>query len=91
MNSKKQAIITLGSIVLLTTISGPASARFKCWTNHEGVRECGEKVPPEFAQQGHQEMSKQGVVVGKKERRGAPRARRRARPRRAPRREAGAG
>ena len=68
MNSKKQAIITLGSIVLLTTISGPASARFKCWTNHEGVRECGEKVPPEFAQQGHQEMSKQGVVVGKKER-----------------------
>ncbi len=68
MNSKKQAIITLGSIVLLTTISGPVSARFKCWTNNEGVRECGEKVPPEFAQQGHQEMSKQGVVVGKKER-----------------------
>ena len=68
MNSKKQAIVTLSSIVLLTTMSGPVSARFKCWTNHEGVRECGEKVPPEFAQKGHQEMSKQGVVVGNKER-----------------------
>ena len=68
MNSKKQVILTLGSIVLLTTVSGPVSARFKCWTNNEGVRECGEKVPPEYAQKGHQEMSKQGVVVGKKER-----------------------
>ena len=68
MNGKKQLILTLGSIVVFATVSAPVSARFKCWTNHEGVRECGEKVPPEFAQQGHQEVSKQGVVVGKKER-----------------------
>lgn len=68
MNSKKQLAITLGSIFLMAAVNSPVYARIKCWTNNEGVRECGEKVPPEFAQKGHQEMSKQGVVVGKKER-----------------------
>jgi hypothetical protein len=39
----------------------PAEAKIKCWKNHEGVRECGHSVPPEFAQQGHQELSEGGV------------------------------
>lgn len=44
------------------TLSGTAQARMKCWTNNEGVRECGDKVPPEFAQKGHQELGKSGLV-----------------------------
>ena len=38
-------------------------AAIKCWKNHEGVRECGNSVPPEFAQQGHQEVSEGGAKV----------------------------
>ncbi len=43
----------------------PASshAGFKCWTNHDGIRECGNVVPPEYAQQGHVEKSNEGFVI----------------------------
>ncbi|MCG8379519.1 MAG: hypothetical protein MI865_08610 [Proteobacteria bacterium] len=66
----KQAINAL--LVLFTlsglTLSATVHARMKCWTNNEGVRECGDKVPPEFAQKGHEELSKGGMVRDKKER-----------------------
>ena len=58
-------ILTIGIIALLTL---PAHARFKCWTNADGVRECGEKVPPEYAQQGHEEVNKLGITVKQQER-----------------------
>lgn len=58
-------LITLGLITLsLTVLSLPAQARIKCWENSDGVRECGEKVPPEYAQKSHKEISSQGVTVG---------------------------
>lgn len=61
---KKQIFNTF--IILLTftglTLSTTAHARLKCWTNNEGVKECGNAVPPEYAQQGHQELSKGGMV-----------------------------
>ncbi len=62
--------ICLGAFALLFifTISASSGGAYKCWTNHEGVRECGEKVPPEFAQKGHQELSSQGIVKKEKER-----------------------
>ena len=41
-----------------------ASGRIKCWTNDDGVRECGNAVPPEYAQKAHREVSKAGVTVG---------------------------
>ena len=44
------------------------SATIKCWTNKEGVRECGTTIPPEYAQQGHEEINEQGRVVGEKKR-----------------------
>lgn len=46
--------------------------RIKCWTNREGVRECGATVPPEFAQQGHQRLDRSGNV--REEVRAAPTA-----------------
>ncbi|MFT5349707.1 MAG: hypothetical protein ACI909_000425 [Planctomycetota bacterium] len=58
----------ISSIILLLMLSSPAHARFKCWTNNEGIRECGETVPPEYAQKGHQELSEQGMVLEKKDR-----------------------
>lgn len=34
----------------------------KCWTNAEGVRECGNVLPPEYAQQGHELVSDHGLT-----------------------------
>jgi len=41
----------------------PASAGIKCWTNNDGVRECGNVVPPEYAQKSHREITETGVTV----------------------------
>ncbi|NKB36339.1 MAG: hypothetical protein GKR93_04105 [Gammaproteobacteria bacterium] len=68
MKNSGHLSLIISSIIILSTLSGPASARIKCWKNHEGIRECGEKVPPEFAQKGHSELGSHGVVVDKKER-----------------------
>ena len=40
-------------------------ATIKCWTNKEGVRECGDIVPPEYAHGAHEEKSASGVLVRK--------------------------
>lgn len=44
---------------------GPATvqAKIKCWTNSDGIRECGNTVPPEYAQQGHDDINKAGILV----------------------------
>jgi hypothetical protein len=68
MKTVNHLAIIISSVVVLSTLSSPAQARFKCWTNNEGIRECGETVPPEYAQKGHQEMSTQGIVLDKQER-----------------------
>ena len=62
MKTRNQLLLTATFILGALSISSPAQAAFKCWTNHEGIRECGNKVPPEFAQQGHQEISSQGMI-----------------------------
>ena len=48
--------------VALTEERETGKQGFKCWKNHEGVRECGTTVPPEFAQQGHQRIDRLGNV-----------------------------
>ncbi len=61
---KKQLFSTFIIMFALTglTLSASVQARMKCWTNSEGVRECGDRVPPEYAQKSHQELGKSGVV-----------------------------
>lgn len=39
-------------------------AAIKCWTNHEGYRECGDYIPPEFAQQESRTLNERGVTTG---------------------------
>lgn len=46
-----------------------APSVLKCWTTEEGVRECGNAVPPEYAQDGYREIAPSGAV---RERPGAP-------------------
>ncbi len=40
----------------------------KCWTNEEGVRECGSAVPPEYSQKRVEVINERGMVVDVKER-----------------------
>lgn len=51
-------------VVLATLLPTSASAGIKCWTNDDGVRECGNSVPPEYAQKSHRELSDTGITVG---------------------------
>ncbi len=62
----REVQITLLAISALFTAS--AEARIKCWTNNEGVRECGSAVPPEYAQKEHRVLSEDGVVIEKQKR-----------------------
>lgn len=39
---------------------------FKCWTNKQGVRECGNEVPPEYAQSETRTMNSRGMTVEEK-------------------------
>ncbi|HEY0720108.1 MAG TPA: hypothetical protein VGE50_02525 [Gammaproteobacteria bacterium] len=53
---------------LIFTLSAPAFAAgkgssFKCWTNKEGVRECGNEVPPEFAQGQTSTINGRGITT----------------------------
>ena len=71
MNASK-VLLSIAAALAVTTIlpvqaAGPAK-QFKCWTNAEGVRECGESVPPEFAQEGHEVLNQKGDVVSEQER-----------------------
>lgn len=39
------------------------AAKFKCWTNNEGVKECGTYVPPEFSQKKVETRGESGRVI----------------------------
>lgn len=61
-------LIALITVLTLVSLSIPAQARIVCWTNKDGVKECGDKVPPEYAQTDRQIMNEQGLVIEEKER-----------------------
>ena len=45
-------------------LSQPAMAgKFKCWTNNEGVKECGSFVPPEYSQKKIETRGESGRVI----------------------------
>jgi len=60
----------LSALTLLVAVClpAPASAGIKCWTNDQGVRECGNVVPPEYAQKSHRELNDTGITVSTTER-----------------------
>ncbi len=62
----REVQIALLAVSALFTAS--AEGRIKCWTNNEGVRECGDAVPPEYAQKEHRVLSEDGVVIEKQKR-----------------------
>ena len=65
MNITRANIVTslFAGFLLATGTPDVSAAKIKCWTNKDNVRECGNVVPPEYAQKGHKEISKQGMTV----------------------------
>ncbi|MEE8054872.1 MAG: hypothetical protein V3T38_02335 [Gammaproteobacteria bacterium] len=72
MNATVMRIALILVLVTGLSPSPPAHARIKCWTNKDDVRECGNVVPPEYSQKGHEELSDQGIVIDRKERAKTP-------------------
>ena len=66
--NKKLLNLIIFFILCEMILANHVSARMKCWTNSEGIKECGDKIPPEYTQQGYQELSKGGIVLEEKER-----------------------
>jgi len=52
---------------LLITAPPALAGTIKCWTNKDGVRECGYSVPPEYSQQRIEIMNERGIQIGVKE------------------------
>lgn len=62
--TKKLFILAVSAFIF----SQPAFAKFKCWTNNEGIKECGSYVPPEYSQKRIETRGKSGRVTEVKER-----------------------
>ncbi len=59
-----RVILAAGFLSLtMSSYAGSKGSDIKCWTNSEDVRECGNKVPPEYSQQEHRELSEQGIII----------------------------
>lgn len=60
----RASITTLTSFFLLLFFSETIYAKnIMCWKNKQKIRECGETVPPEYAQQRIEVLNEQGIVV----------------------------
>lgn len=57
------AAMTAAFLSLLYPQVAPADGRMKCWTNSDGIRECGDVIPPEYTQQSHETLNAQGITV----------------------------
>jgi len=62
------------ALALGYALTAPATsiAAIKCWTNKDGIRECGNVVPPEYAQQETRTLNDRGVTVNIKARAKTP-------------------
>jgi len=68
MNQWHRLTSILILFLLCSAFALSAQARIKCWKNKDGVRECGNTIPPEYSQQSHEELNKQGIVTEKSRR-----------------------
>src|SRR5919106_142500 len=62
---RQQAIIrgVLLAVLAFAIPLTPHAKAIKCWTNSDGNKECGDAVPAEYVQQGHQEISQDGRMI----------------------------
>lgn len=56
-------LLGLSLLGVLVTQPVMASSKFKCWTNKDGVKECGTYVPPEYSQKRIETRDASGRVL----------------------------
>ncbi len=61
MTSNSIRLIIVSTLFAIST--SLSQARIKCWTNSDGIRECGNVVPPEYAQQDTRELNSLGITT----------------------------
>lgn len=69
---KQLFMLTLTSTLLLGGAAQAKPGKIVCWTNSDGVRECGNSVPPEYAQKETRTIDKQGMTTEIRERARTP-------------------
>lgn len=60
--------VLIFSIMTLFVSQPVLAAKFKCWKNDDGVKECGTYVPPKYSQKRVETRSESGRVIEIKER-----------------------
>jgi len=53
------------SLITLLVTSLPTFATLKCWTDEDGITNCGNVVPSQYSQHGYQEFNQKGMAVSK--------------------------
>lgn len=66
------ALLLLALVPLGAMGAGAAPGGVKCWTNKDGVRECGNDIPPEYAQTESRTLDKRGLTISVQERAKTP-------------------
>lgn len=66
---KQLLMLSLAGTVLY---GSSAHAKIVCWTNSDGIRECGNALPPEYAQKESRTINEQGMTTEIKERAKTP-------------------
>lgn len=56
-------LASLLAAAMVVSLPTAQAAKIKCWTNSDGVRECGNSIPPEYAQQETIEKTSSGVTT----------------------------
>jgi len=67
VSRSNQGQLLASFIFSICCLSNDAGANIKCWTNEDGVRECGNKIPPKYSQGASVKISRSGVVIGEEE------------------------
>ena len=67
-NPSRPYLALIGALLFATT----AQAKIVCWTNNEGIRECGNAVPPEYAQKETRTLNKRGMITDVQQRAKTP-------------------
>ncbi|MCB1741202.1 MAG: hypothetical protein KDK91_12580 [Gammaproteobacteria bacterium] len=62
-HSRRLGLCVLGLGLAISLGNAHAVGSIKCWTNQDGVRECGNAVPPEYSRSGHVRKSSRGMTV----------------------------
>lgn len=67
--SQVKTSLTLATIVCVALFGADVhAAKFKKWKDKDGNWQYGQTIPPEYAQQAHEEISNRGVVTDKTDR-----------------------